>query len=110
MQQVTGTLRRYKHKNTQNKLPKPVVIRCFLTLNHINYIYYTTYYYLTILSNLVILPFNLILSPIGAGTILGICTIPAMVLCVQPICVLCCGLWCCVMCYVLHSYHNPYTK
>ena len=50
-----------------------------------------------------------IVSPIGAGTMLGICTIPAMALCLQAACVLCCGSWCCMLYYILYSHHNPYT-
>ena len=48
-------------------------------------------------------------SPIGSGTTLGLYTISAIALCVQPIYVLCCGVWCCMLYPVLHSHHNPYN-
>ena len=49
------------------------------------------------------------MSPVGANTVLGICAIPIVVLCVQPTCVLRCGLWYHVLCYALNSQHDPYT-
>ena len=51
----------------------------------------------------------LTMSPIAAGTMLGICVIPVVALGMQSTCVLCCGVRCCMLCYILHSYCNPYT-
>ena len=49
------------------------------------------------------------MSPIGANKILGIYTIPIVALCVQPTCVLHCGMQYHMLCYALHSQHDPYT-
>ena len=49
------------------------------------------------------------MSPITFGTMLGIYATPVVALCVQPTCVLCCGVWCHMLCYALHSHHDPYT-
>ena len=48
--------------------------------------------------------------PHGASTMLGICAIPVVVLCVQPIYLLCYGAWCCMLCSMLFSHCNPYTS
>ena len=48
-------------------------------------------------------------SHIGASTMLGICTIPAMALCVRPKCVLFCGARYCMLCYTLYTHHNYNT-
>ena len=49
------------------------------------------------------------MSPIGAGTTLGICAIPVMALYVQLTCMLWYRVQCHVLCYALQSHHDPYT-
>ena len=50
------------------------------------------------------------ISPINANTMLGIYAIPILALCMQPTCLLHCGVQCHMLCYALHSQHDPYNQ